>query len=142
MIPVLIDGATVPAEDELPEDLKSRSPTTARASPYAFNVDADAIVAALHTVLPTTKKSWAWPLAAAAVIGLVLIGGAIWWFARPSPGTQTAEAPTTQAPAPAAPAAQQSPTQPRDKNIANVAPPTEEAPGKNLRCHERPRFQE
>jgi hypothetical protein len=103
VIPVLIDGAEMPAESDLPEDLASLARRHALELRHTrFASDADAVVSALHTVLPKAKKSWALPLAAAAIVGVVLIGGAIWWFARPSPGTQTAAAPT-------APVAQPSP---------------------------------
>jgi TIR domain-containing protein len=135
VIPVLIDGAEMPAEAELPEDLAPLARRHALELRHTrFASDADAIVTALHTVLPTTKKSWAKPIAAAAVVGLIVIGGAIWWFARPTPGTQTAE--TTPAPIPPAPVVQPSPAPPPpvpdqyggllDKNAADVPnpPPT------------------
>jgi hypothetical protein len=109
VIPVLIDGAEMPAEADLPEDLASLARRHALELRHTrFASDADAVVTALHTVLPKAKKSWAMPLAAAAVVALILIGGAIWWLARPTPGTQTAE--TTPAPTPPAP--QPSPVQP------------------------------
>ena len=142
VIPVLVDGASMPTDADLPEDLASLARRHALELRHTrFASDADAIVSALRTVLPKTKKSWALPLVAAAVLGVILIGGAIWWFARPSPEKQTAEAPTTQAPAPAAPAAQQLPTQPATPHAeapppapstANVAPPTEAVSGDDI----------
>ena len=135
VIPVLIDGAEMPAESDLPEDLASLARRHALELRHTrFASDADAVVTALHTVLPKTTKSRALPFAAAAVLGVVLIGGAVWWFARPAPSTQTAEAPVTPAPTPAVPAAQPSPAPVipppapsqdnfdslRDKNFANI----------------------
>ncbi len=111
VIPVLVDGATMPAEADLPEDLASLARRQALELRHTrFASDADAVVSALHTVLPKTKKAWALPAAAAAILAVVLIGGAIWWFARPTPATQTAEAPPiTPAPVPAVPVIQPSP---------------------------------
>ena len=71
VIPVLIDGAEMPAEGDLPEDLASLARRHALELRHTrFASDADAVVTALHTVLPKTKKSWALPLAAAAVVGV------------------------------------------------------------------------
>src|SRR5581483_8806870 len=90
VIPVLIDDAEMPAEADLPEDLAPLARRHALELRHTrFASDADAIVSALHTVLPeTTKKNRkAIPLIAAGVVALVLIGGAIWWLTRTSPGT-------------------------------------------------------
>jgi hypothetical protein len=135
VIPVLVDGAEMPTEADLPEDLSSLARRHALELRHTrFASDADAVVTALHTVLPKTKKSWTLPLAAAAVVGLILIGGAIWWFARPAPGTQTAESPPTPAPAPYVPPIPQLPPAALpsesesgggllDKNVADVPNP-------------------
>ena len=136
VIPVLIDGAEMPTEGDLPEDLASLARRHALELRHTrFASDADAVVSALHTVLPKTKRSWALPLSAAAILGVVLIGGAIWWLARPSPGTQTAE--TVPSPTPPAPVVQPSPAPPPappapsgdqyggllgDKNVPNPPP--------------------
>ena len=94
VIPVLIDGAEMPAEADLPEDLASLARRHALELRHTrFASDADAVVTALYTVLPKAKKSWTLPLAAAAVVALILVGGALWWFARSTPATQTAETP-------------------------------------------------
>jgi hypothetical protein len=139
VIPVIVDGATMPAEADLPEDLCSLARRHALELRHTrFASDADAIIAALHTVLPKTKKSWTLPLAAAAVLGLVLIGGAIWWFARPSPLTHTAETTAVPPPSPVpvaqpspAPVAQPSPAQPnRPMTIDEARRKVEEAKAK------------
>jgi hypothetical protein len=132
VIPVLVDGATMPAETDLPEDLASLARRHALELRHTrFASDAEAIETALHTVLPKPKKSRALPIAAAAVVGLILIAGAIWWIGKSTPGTQTAEttppsAPVTQ-PAPAVPPVpSESSSGPLDKNVAT--PPQEVTP--------------
>lgn len=120
VIPVLIDDAEMPAEADLPEDLAPLARRHALELRHTrFASDADAIVSALHTVLPeTTKKNRkAIPLIAAGVVALVLIGGAIWWLTRTSPGTQTAEI----TPAPSTPSVQ--PWQPATPQPQAVIPP-------------------
>jgi hypothetical protein len=92
VIPVLVDGATMPAESDLPEDLSSlarRHALELRHTRFASN--ADAIISTLRTVLPKTKRSWVVPLATAAIVGVILVGGAVWWFVQSSPLTHTAE---------------------------------------------------
>jgi len=150
VIPVLIDGAEMPAEADLPEDLASLARRHALELRHTrFASDADAVVTALHTVLPKAKKSWTLPLAAAAVVALILVGGALWWFARSTPATQTAETPPTPAPAPFVPSVPQLPPAPLpsesdygsgllDKNSGNspdlptVTTPSVGAPGEYL----------
>src|SRR5581483_8555869 len=144
-----IDGAEMPAEADLPDDLAPLARRHALELRHTrFASDADAIVSALHTVLPETdkKKRKVIPLVAAGVVALILIGGAIWWLAKPKPGTQTAEI----TPAPSAPTAQPVPTwQPTtpqpgpvipsvpsydssggllDKNASNAAAPSDLTP--------------
>jgi hypothetical protein len=150
VIPVLIDGAEMPAEGDLPEDLASLARRHALELRHTrFASDADAVVTALYTVLPKAKKSWTLPLAAAAVVALILVGGALWWFARSTPAMQTAETPPTPAPAPFVPSVPQLPPAPLpsesdygsgllDKNSGNssdlptVPTPSVGAPGEYL----------
>jgi TIR domain len=109
VIPVLIDGALMPSEAELPEDLASLARRHALELRHTrFASDAEAIVAALRAALPKAKKSLLWPLVAAAVAACIVIGGAVWWLAPfdPTPPKQVAEAPTQPAAA-AKPAEQQ-----------------------------------
>ncbi len=122
VIPVLIDGAEMPAEADLPEDLAPLARRHALELRHTrFASDADAIVSALYTVLPemSEKKRKVIPLVAAGVVGLILICGAIWWLTKPKPGAQTAEI----TPAPSAPTAQPVPTwQPTTPQPAPVIP--------------------
>ena len=77
VIPVLIDGAEMPTEADLPEDLASLARRHALELRHTrFASDADAVVTALHTVLPKAKKPMLWPLVAAAVVAFIAIGGA------------------------------------------------------------------
>ncbi len=141
VIPVLIDGAEMPAEADLPEDLAPLARRHALELRHTrFASDADAIVSALHTVLPETKQKRTLPLVAAALLALVLIAGAIWWLAKPRPGPQTAEttpAPSVQPWQPATPQPQPViPTAPSDdssgglldKNADNAAAPSAATP--------------
>ncbi|HMK42344.1 MAG TPA: toll/interleukin-1 receptor domain-containing protein [Methyloceanibacter sp.] len=108
VIPVLIDGASMPSEAELPEDLASLARRHALELRHTrFASDAEAIVAALRAALPKPKKSLLWPLVAAAAAGIV-VGAAVWWLAPfgPTPPKQVAEAPAQPAAA-AKPAEQQ-----------------------------------
>ena len=71
VIPVLIDGASMPSEAELPEDLASLARRHALELRHTrFASDAEAIVAALRAALPKATKSLALPLVAAAVARL------------------------------------------------------------------------
>jgi hypothetical protein len=109
VIPVLVDGAEMPAEADLPEDLASLARRHALELRHTrFASDADAVVSALHTVLPKPRRSRVLPIAAAVVVGLILMVGAIWWIGKSTPGTQTASTTTP----PPAPIAQPSPVQP------------------------------
>ena len=108
VIPVLIDGASMPREAELPGDLTSLARRHALELRHTrFASDAEAIVAALRAALPKAKKSLLWQLVAAAAAACIVIGGAVWWLAPfgPTPPKQVAEAPSQPAAAakPAAP---------------------------------------
>ncbi len=114
VIPVLIDGAAMPTEDELPENLASLARRHALELRHTrFASDAEAIVQALHAALPKAKKSLLWPLVAAAVVACVVVGGAVWWLAPsgPMPGKQVADTPAKPATV-AKPAEQQQTSQP------------------------------
>jgi hypothetical protein len=140
VIPVLIDGAEMPAEADLPEDLAPLARRHALELRHTrFASDADAIVSALHTVLPETKEKRVLPLVAAAVLALLLIAGAIWWLEKPKPGLQT----TGTTPAPSTPAKPWPPATPQpqpsvpgydssggllDKNADNAAAPSAATP--------------
>jgi hypothetical protein len=73
VIPVLVDGATMPAESDLPEDLSSLARRHALELRHTrFASDADAIISALRTVPPKTKRFWVMPFAAVAIVGVIL----------------------------------------------------------------------
>ena len=75
MIPVLINGADMPVEDELPEDLKSLSRRHALELRHTrFAADADAIAAALKDALPKRKSRWPYMAVAACLVALSLAG--------------------------------------------------------------------
>ncbi len=114
VIPILIDGAAMPTEEDLPEDLASLARRHALELRHTrFASDAEAIVAALHAALPKAKKSLLWPLVAAAVVACLVIGGAVWWLAPsgPTPSSQVADTPAKPAVAPKQ-AEQPQPSQP------------------------------
>ena len=79
VIPVLPDGTSMPAESELPHDLKSLAKRQGLELRHTrFAADADAIVSALKHCLPRTRKRWIWPLAAACFIGCVGLALYFW----------------------------------------------------------------
>ncbi len=77
VIPVLLDGTTMPSEESLPDNLKSLVRRQALELRHTrFAADADAIVHALEAVVPRRSVPWAWVgggvgLAAVAVIALL-----------------------------------------------------------------------
>jgi hypothetical protein len=86
VIPVLIHGAKMPAEDELPEDLKSLARRQALELRHTrFASDADAIAASLKAALPKRKKRWAWVFAAAACLLGVVSAGLLYGWPRVAP---------------------------------------------------------
>jgi hypothetical protein len=95
VIPVLIHGATMPAEDELPEDIKSLARRQALELRHTrFASDAEAIAASLKVALPSRKKRWAWPLAATAcLLGIV---GAGLFYVWPRAATPPEPIPSSQ----------------------------------------------
>jgi hypothetical protein len=104
VIPVLVQGAVMPAEDELPDDIKSLTLRHALELRHTrFASDADAIASALKTALPQRKKKWLLPAAAAVCLVAGIIGA---WLFTSRPGVVSPE-PTTSNPAPQA--AQSSP---------------------------------
>jgi hypothetical protein len=106
VIPVLIHGAKMPAEDELPEDLKSLARRQALELRHTrFASDADAIAASLKAALPKRKKRWAWPFAAAACLLGVVGAGLFYVWPRvappePMPSQSLSPAPESARPAP------------------------------------------
>jgi hypothetical protein len=102
VIPVLVDGAEMPTENELPEDLKSLTLRQALELRHTrFASDADAIAGALKASLPRRNKRWVWPLAAAAcLIGVLGVWFLYLWPGPTPPEPQVSTVPAqTQAPA-------------------------------------------
>jgi hypothetical protein len=112
VIPVLVDGATLPPEEALPDDLKSLARRHAMELRYTrFNADAQALELALRDLLPRKRYRWLLPvlggIAAATAAGIAAF---VFWpgptplppppiIATPKPVTQNV--PKTPAPAPA-----------------------------------------
>ena len=117
VIPVLVDGASVPAEAELPEDLKPLARRHALELRHTrFAADADAVVSALNAAMPRQKKPWFLPLVAGAA-ACVVIAGAVWWFApfrseTPTPAAQSTVPPSQKTVETPAASAQRSPLTP------------------------------
>jgi hypothetical protein len=88
VIPVLVDGAHMPSEEELPEDLKSLTRRQALELRHTrFAADAGAIVAALKDGLPKRRKRWPFVLLAACLVAALSLGSAyyFWRWREPSP---------------------------------------------------------
>lgn len=117
VIPVLLDGATLPPEDALPDDLKSLARRHAMELRYTrFNADAQALETALQDLLPRPRLRWLWPaLGGAAALVAAGIAAFVFWPKPPAPlpvtdipkaATPTVTQPAaTPAPPPAQPAA-------------------------------------
>lgn len=124
VIPILVDGAVLPAEDSLSDDLKPLARRHALELRHTrFAADADAIVHALETMVPRRRMSW--PLVGAGIAAVVVVAAiAVLWpklrakpavpppvavAAQPAPVTPPAVSPTPAqpvAPKPAAPQTQ------------------------------------
>jgi len=75
VIPILIDGAVMPPEDTLSDDLKSLTRRHALELRHSrFNADADAIMHALESVVPRRNLAWLPFGAAVAVVAIALVG--------------------------------------------------------------------
>jgi hypothetical protein len=79
VIPILVDGAVMPAEDSLSDDLKPLARRHALELRHTrFASDADAIVQALEAVVP--RRRMLWPLVGAGVAAVVVIAAlAVLW---------------------------------------------------------------
>lgn len=81
VIPVLIDGTEMPPEGSLPDDLKNLTRRQSLELRHTrFTSDANAIVLALKDCLPKRSKPWVWPLAALALIGIVGLSAALYFW--------------------------------------------------------------
>lgn len=75
VIPVLVDGAVMPAEDRLPDDLKSLARRQALELRHTrFNSDADTIMRALERMVPRGHVPWRYIGSGAALVVIVVLG--------------------------------------------------------------------
>jgi hypothetical protein len=78
LIPILVDGAEMPPEDALPDDLKPLTRRHALELRHTrFNADADAIAQALESAVPRRRLAWLSIGAAVAVAAIALV--AVLW---------------------------------------------------------------
>jgi hypothetical protein len=109
VIPVLVDGATMPDEEDLPDDLKSLARRHAVELRHTrFTADAGAIVSALRAVDSKGKSPWAGRLAiGAAAVAICLSAGLLaYWLMPAAGGDRTAHANRADASRPSAGGAQ------------------------------------
>jgi uncharacterized protein YecT (DUF1311 family) len=153
VIPVLVNGAVLPSEDELPADLKPLARRQALELRHTrFNADADAIVHALEEILPQRRVPWRIISAGTVAVGVAAI--AFFWARveapRPAAEGQSnapvavlTEKPLPQLPVtPLAPEASKAvpaekPSAPADvanSTSANLRPRTHEQPSKGINC--------
>jgi hypothetical protein len=129
VIPILVDGAVLPAENSLSDDLKPLARRHALELRHTrFIADADAIAHALETVVPRRRMSW--PLAGAGIAAVVVIAAVeVLWPklkakpAVPPPLAVAAQPAPVSQPAPAAPASQSAAAPPSASSAAQAQPP-------------------
>src|SRR5579862_7250412 len=110
VIPILVDGATMPPEESLSDDLKPLAYRHALELRHTrFNADADAIVQALETVVPRRRNLVPLMAAAAAAVLVVAAGGVTWQKLKTKRAVAPAavQTPVAATPAPAKPPAPQ-----------------------------------
>lgn len=133
VIPVLLDGAAMPAEEELPDDLKSLARRHALELRHTrFASDAGDIADALRASLPKRKRRWMWPAAAAAcLLGLPIVWALYIWEGPAPPEPKTAAVSSAAETAPPEPASDEAspPAQPPpEPKTAAVSPAPDPAP--------------
>jgi hypothetical protein len=105
VIPILVDGAVLPAEDSLSDDLKPPARRHALELRHTrFAADAEAIVHALEPVVP--RRSMLWPLVGAGIAEIVVVGviAVLWPKLKAKPAAPSPVAVAAQ-PAPLTPSA-------------------------------------
>jgi uncharacterized protein YecT (DUF1311 family) len=154
VVPVLVDGAVLPSEDELPADLKPLARRQALELRHTrFNADANAIVHALEEILPQHRVPWRIISAGTVAVGVAAI--AVFFSVRveaPRPAAEgqsnapvavLTEKPLPQLPVtPLAPEASKAvpaekPSAPADvpnSTSANLRPRIHEQPSKGINC--------
>jgi hypothetical protein len=79
VIPLLVNGAAMPSEDDLPDDLKPLTHRHALELRHTrFAADSEAIVRALHRILPRTIK-WLQIAGSFTLAVTCILGGIAWW---------------------------------------------------------------
>jgi PAN domain/TIR domain len=129
VIPVLVDGAVMPPEESLSEDLKPLARRHALELRHTrFNSDADAVVHALEAVVPRSWIPWRYvapgAVAVAIAVAVIFVPKLIAKLRAPPPQIQTSASPAAPVPP------QASASSPVLKPTAPVvlAPPAASAP--------------
>jgi hypothetical protein len=103
VIPVLVDGATMPAEESLSDDLKPLAFRHALELRHSrFSADADAIVHALEAAVPRRRNPMLLIGAAIAIVLVIAAGGVMWAKLKKPIVPPTAQTPAVVAVAPPA----------------------------------------
>jgi TIR domain len=78
VIPILVDGATMPPDDSLSDDLKPLTRRHALELRHSrFNADADAIMHALESAVPRRRLAWL-PIGAAVAVAAIALVAVLW----------------------------------------------------------------
>jgi hypothetical protein len=78
VIPILVDGAAMPPEDSLSDDLKPLTRRHALELRHSrFNADADAIMHALESAVPRHSLAWL-PIGAAVAVAAIALVAVLW----------------------------------------------------------------
>jgi hypothetical protein len=78
VIPILVDGAAMPPEDALSDDLKPLARRHALELRHSrFNADADAIMHALESVVPRRSRAWL-PIGVAVAVAAIALAAVLW----------------------------------------------------------------
>ena len=94
VVPVLLPGATMPAEDSLPDGLKPLARRNALSlSDAHWAADIERLAAAIG-ITPPRRRVWPWALGA-ALLAAALVGG--WCLLRPPPAPPSAPSPPADA---------------------------------------------
>jgi hypothetical protein len=84
---VLLDGAVMPSEDALPDDLKSLARRHALELRYTrFNADAQGLEVALREILPYRRPKWFFPALCGGVAVLCIAAFVGWRVLSPHDG--------------------------------------------------------
>lgn len=121
VIPVLVDGAAMPAAESLPADLKALGRRNAlELTDKRWDYDVSQLVAALRHILGGGARpaAWRWPGAALAVLLVAVVGLLLWHGRRPA-----------DYPAPPGPAIESRPAKQHADPALTLDPGNTQAPG-------------